>query len=682
VNDVVLDGTSLTLQELVDVARDRRRVRVGDAASRQVRRCRAVVELLLRHDAKVYGLTTGFGKLRNVVIEQRDSVRLQENLLRSHAAGVGQPFPEDVVRGAILLRANTLCRGNSGVRLAVIQACIDLLNDDVYPYIPQQGSVGASGDLAPLSHLGLVLMGDPHGRVFGGVGDRTGAPVVTHPRDEDFEGLPENLGAAARDAGWRFRPLVLQAKEGLGINNGTQFMTALGALICHDTERTLRLTELSAAMSLEANRGIRGAFDPRIHRARPQSHQEACATRIIGYCDQSEILDLYLNSARLGRARHHLAEARRFLAHAARQAAVQGVRLNALEQVQASAVALEQRIDALIPLGDGRIEQWSALPPTEQIPLLQRRTRPVRQAIGELLQTVTRSTFYRDAAVAKAETELLRAQSQLALAVPDAPIVQDDYSFRCFPQVLACAYRALKHVSEVVRVEANSATDNPLLFPPEPPDGFESMSPAAYAEWLEQDPDACQACVIGGGNFHGEPVAIAMDYLAIAVAEVGNITERRIAHLVDDNHSRGLPPFLVGKSGLNSGLMIPQYTAASLVSENKVLCHPASVDSVPTCGNTEDHVSMGTIAARKCANVLENVRQILAIELLCASQGLSFRAPLRPGRPLREAVQVIRGAGVTIVEEDRVIYPDMRTLRALQDAPELLACVGNGPQDR
>ncbi len=680
-SDLLIDGYTLSIEDIVQVARERRRVRVHPKAAAQVQRCRALVDVLLAHDVKVYGLTTGFGKLRDVVIARQDSVRLQENLLRSHAAGVGIPFAEDTVRAAILLRANTLMRGNSGVRLELIQTVLDLLNDDIYPYIPQQGSVGASGDLAPLSHLGLVLMGDPQGRVFGGLNALGEREMVTHPREDDFVPLGETATQDAEAAGLTFRPIVLQAKEGLGINNGTQFMTGLGALLVHDTHQTLRWTELACALSLEANRGIRGAFDPRIHQARPQSHQEDCARRIISYCAGSQILDFYLNSARVNRALNHLDRASQHLSNAASHAAVEGIQLDSVARAQGAIQALQDRVKALLPTdsnGDSDakgIRDFSAMAPEDQIPKLQQRTRRARQELGSLLQTLTSATFFRDRSVELAESSLVMARSELTKAVPDAPIVQDDYSTRCFPQVLACGYRALDHVREVITVEANAATDNPLLFPPEPPGGFDAMDPQAYKAWLSETPErikACRSAVIGGGNFHGEPVAVAMDYLTLCVAEVGNISERRIAHLVDDNHSRGLPPFLVQGSGLNSGWMIPQYTAASLVSENKVLCHPASADSVPTCGNTEDHVSMGTIAARQCKQVLTNVREIVGIEVLSATQGLIFRQPLLPGLPLQAVVDQLRAKGIEPLLEDRVMYPDMRRMQELMRDSELL----------
>ena len=339
-SDLLIDGYTLSIEDIVQVARERRRVRVHPKAAAQVQRCRALVDVLLAHDVKVYGLTTGFGKLRDVVIARQDSVRLQENLLRSHAAGVGIPFAEDTVRAAILLRANTLMRGNSGVRLELIQTVLDLLNDDIYPYIPQQGSVGASGDLAPLSHLGLVLMGDPQGRVFGGLNALGEREMVTHPREDDFVPLGETATQDAEAAGLTFRPIVLQAKEGLGINNGTQFMTGLGALLVHDTHQTLRWTELACALSLEANRGIRGAFDPRIHQARPQSHQEDCARRIISYCAGSQILDFYLNSARVNRALNHLDRASQHLSNAASNAALEGIQLDSMVCIKSIAKRL------------------------------------------------------------------------------------------------------------------------------------------------------------------------------------------------------------------------------------------------------------------------------------------------------------------------------------------------------
>ncbi len=676
-----LDGHSLTIDDIVGVARHRRRVRIASSAAQRVRRCRVMVEVLLELNQKVYGLNTGFGKLRDIIVPAADTRRLQDNLIRSHACGVGEPFAEDVVRAAILLRANTLCRGNSGVRLAVLEQFIHLLNDDVFPFVPQKGSVGASGDLAPLSHLALVLIGDPEGRVH--PREQVGA-VGRSAASADFRALGELGGAGALcvERDWRFRPVQLEAKEGLALNNGTQFMTAVGALVVYDTFFTLRCGELACAMSLEANRGIRDAFDPRIHNARPQRHQAAVARRVIDHCTGSQILDLYLNSAHLSSARIHLSEAADHLTRVRRTLAARTVEAPAsLRQADRAVARLSQRVQHLIPQADGvadaeQVAAWLERSSREQIAFFHRHTARCRLEISSLIGSLAQATFPQTPATSKCESALVEAQRQLKAAVPDSPYVQDDYSFRCFPQVLACAYRALDHVGEVITVEANSATDNPLLFPPRTGDPA-LAEPEAYRAWLRADPariTACREGVIGGGNFHGEPVAIAMDYLTIAIAEAGNIAERRVAHLIDPALSRGLPAFLIERSGLNSGFMIPQYTAAALVSENKVLAHPASVDSIPTCANSEDHVSMGTIAARQAAEVLGNVRWVLAVELLSAHQALSFRRPLMPGGAIRRVCGLIADAGILHLAEDRVLFRDMERMRALLDDPELWEC--------
>ncbi|HCH65508.1 MAG TPA: hypothetical protein DFR83_22080 [Deltaproteobacteria bacterium] len=349
---------------------------------------------------------------------------------------------------------------------------------------------------------------------------------------------------------------------------------------------------------------------------------------------------------------------------------------------------LAEQLDELIPTVDAHgqrvadpavIIRWSALSPVHQIQHLDQHLQGARQAASALIQTCTQATFPRGDGSAQLEDQLVEVQNQLRKAVPTSPLVQDDYSFRCYPQVAGCAWRALEHVHEIVVVEVNSATDNPLLFPPQPEglsaQDWDLLSPEEYRAWLNDSPeasiDACRQGVIGGGNFHGEPVAIAMDYFTIAMAEVASISERRIAHLVDAHHSRGLPPFLVDDSGLNSGFMIPQYTAASLVSENKVLAHPASVDSIPTCANSEDHVSMGTIAARKAADVVENLRKVVGIELLAGRIAIEFRAPLQPGGPLRTALAWLTARGVEPFSDERTMYPQLDRARSVLDDPDL-----------
>ena len=683
---VVLDGERLSVEEVVEVARHRRRVVLAPEARHRIACCRAMVEVLLDTREKVYGLTTGFGRLRDVAIDIDDVARLQTNLIRSHASGVGDPFPEDVVRAALLLRANTLCRGNSGVRLDTVLQLLAMLNDDVYPFVPRQGSVGASGDLAPLSHLVLVLMGDPGGRYYPRSRRADPTAVVRDPAADEFVALPETgFEAVAAVEGWTFHPVRLEAKEGLALNNGTQVMTGLACLTLYDGFELLRLSELSAAMSHEAHRGVLGAYDPRLHEARPQSHQPDVAARVRGYFEGSEILALFLNTAHLQRAHLALEDASAHLDELEAELRREGVTASdPVREIRGAVAGLVREVEAVVPVQpDGTpdpsaVAAWGRVTQRGQIREFRERLAPLRRLARTLIEKIQHPWFPVRPPTHKAESALVAALDQITRAVPDSPLVQDDYSFRCFPQVQATAERALWHVHEVVQREVNSATDNPLLFPPEPPGGFAAHTPEAYRAWLASSDDTLEACregVVGGGNFHGEPVAVAMDYLAIALAEVGSIAERRVAHLVDDHHSRGLPPFLIRGSGLNSGFMIPQYTAAALVSENKVLAHPASVDSIPTCANTEDHVSMGTIAARKAADVVANVAHVVAIELLAAWQGLSFRKPLRPGHVLRQAVTAIREAGIEPYTDDRVMAPDLARMRQIMRGDALLDLV-------
>lgn len=684
---LTIDGSSLTIEDVVSVARYRRRVQLSKRAKHLVRCCRVMVDVLLDKGEVVYGLTTGFGKLRDVPIPRDKTKLLQTNLIRSHACGVGKPFSEDIVRAAMLLRANTLCRGNSGIRLETLEQLIQMLNDDVFPYVPQKGSVGASGDLAPLAHLTLVLMGDPAGRFYPATRRALGKPVITECNEQDFVGMPspDALEACAARESWTFHPITLEAKEGLALTNGTQFTTAIASLALYDAYFTLRFAELAAAMSLEAQWGVRGAYDARIHMARNHQYQEEAARNVMAYCQGSQILDLYLNSAHLYRARFHLGEAKKYLKRAAAKPKANGaISATPTHQMLEEIDELTECVSRLIPrdkqgqVDAAKIGEWARLPKRQQIKLFKRALAGARQDALHMLQTIEQETFAKILAMHKIRSALVAVVEQLTKAVPDAPIVQDDYSFRCFPQVLGCAYRALWHVAEIVEVEINSATDNPLLFPPEPQSGFESLSIAQYEAWLRGSRERiaqCRDSVIGGGNFHGQPIATAMDYLSIAIAEVASIAERRIAHLVDDNHSRGLPSFLIETSGLNSGFMIPQYTAAALVSENKVLSHPASVDSIPTCANTEDHVSMSTLAARKAADIVHNVRTVVAIEILTAYQGLKFREPLQPGTTIRQVVQTLQEHGVKRYEEDRAMYLDINKVRRLMGEQPLLECL-------
>ncbi len=680
IREVEIDGRNLTFNQVVAVARHGAEVRLSESARRRVACCRVMVDLLIEQNAVVYGLTTGFGKLRDVPIPPKQAARLQLNLLRSHACGVGRPLPEDVARAAVLLRANTLAGGHSGVRPCVIDNLLHLLNDRLYPYIPSQGSVGSSGDLAPLSHLALVLIGDPAGKIYDPEKARPARGFVETSNEEDFVHLPsdiEELERLREAHGWRWNRLDLGPKEGLALNNGTQIMTALGALALADTCHLVQAAELAGAMSLESRLGVMSALAPEIHRVRPVPHQADVAARLRVYTQDSEILGLILNSAYLNRAIQRLSDCADELGMLMRDREVTGEEATALPRRVRRRIT-EEHIPQLRALLEQAKEKYLDVQPSDttrhgtagakargQIVLFNRLMAPIRRGITLSYHEMQRTTF---PPAEKARAFMADTLKDLEAAVPAVPPVQDDYSFRCLPQVLACTHHAVEQVARVLQAEINSATDNPLLFPPQPPDGWESMEAETYGAWLREEPERMLACLDGvqcGGNFHGEPVAQMMDYLAVSVAEVGNIAERRIAHLVDKNMSNGLPGFLIESTGLNSGFMIPQYTAAALVSENKGLCHPASVDSIPTSANTEDHNSMGTIAARKCVKVIENVRTVVAIEIFAAFQALSFRQPFLPGSRIQAMVAALEEHGLRRLEDDRFLQDDILLCRRL-----------------
>jgi histidine ammonia-lyase len=487
-----IDGDSLTLEEIEAVARGTSGpVEVSERAVERMRRSRAVVEDAVAEGRVVYGVTTGFGRLSEVAIPLDHLEELQLNLIRSHACGVGAPLPRAEVRAITLLRANVLAKGYSGVRPELVRLLVELLNRGVHPVIPEQGSVGASGDLAPLSHLALVLVGEGEAEV--------GGEVVAGA---------EALGRVGLE------PIVLRAKEGLALNNGTQVMTGIGALVLTAAERAAATADVAGATSLEGLRGTPTAFDEALQRVRPHPGQVAAAAHLRALLAESEIRESH---------RH----------------------------------------------GD--------------------------------------------------------------------PRVQDAYALRCMPQVHGAARNALGYARGVLETEANSATDNPLIFP-----------------------DLDGGTVLSGGNFHGQPVAQVLDLVAMALTDLASISERRIERLVNPDLS-DLPAFLTRQPGLNSGMMLAQITAAALVSESKTLCMPASVDSIPTGAGKEDHVSMGTTAARKARRVLENLEVVLAIELMCAAQALEFLSPLRPGLGVERAYRLVRER-VAPLERDRVLAPDIATV--------------------
>ncbi len=482
---IILDGNSLNLEDLIKIGKNRAKVKLSDKAIENVNRAREVVDKIVRENRVVYGVTTGFGQFSNVVIDKKDVEELQYNLLRSHAAGVGDYFDKEIARMIMVLRANVLAKAHSGIAIETLNLLIEMINKDIYPLIPQKGSVGASGDLAPLAHLGLILIGEGRAR-FG-----------------DFEGSGKEVFEKAG-----LKPVKLRAKEGLALINGTQVMTAIGAKALYKAINLVKNSDIAASMTLEALKGTKKAFDKRIHEKRAYKGQKDTAENMRKILVESEIMESH----------------------------------------------------------------------------------------------------------------------------KDCGKVQDSYTLRCIPQVHGPVRDTINYVKSMLEIEMNSATDNPMVF-------------------------ADDEELVSGGNFHGESVAFLMDFLRITIAELGNISERRIERLVNPALSE-LPAFLVKEGGLNSGFMLSHVTAAALVSENKVLSHPASVDSIPTSANKEDHVSMGTIGARKTLEVVENVETIIGIEFLTAAQALEFLKPLRPAKPLIPVIEKIRES-IPCWDKDRYMADDI-----------------------
>lgn len=482
-NVLKMDGNHLSIEEVVTIARDGAKIELTSEAIEKVRNSRNMVEQIIKEQRVVYGITTGFGKFSDVMISGDDVSHLQENLIMSHACGMGDPYPAEVVRAMMALRINALAKGFSGIRVETLLHLVELCNRGVHPVIPQQGSLGASGDLAPLAHMVLVMLGRGEAEVNG-----------------------QRLSGKAALAQAGLAPIRLEAKEGLALINGTQAMTAQLCLALYDSRVVMESAEVISAMTVEALRGIPKAFDPQLHLVRPHPGQQESARKLLTHLRGSERT-------------------------------------------------------------------------TDQ---------------GELR-------------------------------------VQDPYSLRCIPQVHGATRDTLEYVWTTVTRECNSVTDNPILF--------------------TETGD-----IISGGNFHGQPMAFAADFLAIAIAELANISERRTERLVNPQLS-GLPGFLTENGGLHSGFMITQYVAASIVSENKVLCHPASVDSIPSSANQEDHVSMGTTAARKLRTVVANTTKVLAIEYLAAAQAIEYGTGAL-GEGTKRAYEHIRKV-IPRLTDDREMHPDL-----------------------
>jgi len=488
--DLVIDGGQLGIDEVVRVARSDASVAIAPAAVEKMEAARRVIDEKVASGETVYGVTTGFGALADVRVPEADVERMQLALLRSHAAGVGAPLDQEIVRAMLLLRARTLSQGYSGVRPVIAERLVDFLNARLHPVVPEQGSVGASGDLAQLAHLSLPLIGEGNAL---------------------FDGRPMSGSSALKKAG--LDAITLSYKEGLSLLNGTEAMLAVGCLVQSDADNLARTADVICAMSVEALLGTDSAFDERLHRIRPHPGQTTCAANLLALLKGSEIV-----------ASHR--------------------------------------------------------------------------------------------------------ESQHA--------VQDAYSVRCAPQVHGAVRDVLSFTRSVFDRELSSVTDNPIVF---------------------ADPSD----VLSGGNFHGEPLGFALDFLAAGLAELGSISERRTDRLLDPAHSAGLPPFLTENAGINSGFMLVQYTQAALVAENRLFSSPATVDTIPTSGTQEDHVSMGWNAALKARRVVANLARILAGELLCATQGIDLRSPMNPAPGTRAAHELVRSI-VPHLDEDRVLGPEIEQL--------------------
>jgi histidine ammonia-lyase len=525
-----IDGENFSLEQLNTVSTNPDiPIKISEKAKTRMRKSREWVDKVQREGSPVvYGINTGFGSKANVSISKEKLKDLQRNLIMSHSTGMGEPLPLAVVRAAMLMRANTLAKGYSGVRVELVETILKMLEKGVIPWIPEQGSLGASGDLAPLSHLALVISKG----VVRDLEEDSGKAFYYNSTSNKWE-IISGI-AAMKKAG--IPRLVLEAKEGLALNNGTQISTAILAIALNEAQQLVKQADIAMAMTFESLEGISRSFRKEIHELRPQPGQLETAENILRLIEGSQFVDRY----------------------------------------------------------------------------------------------------------------------------PEK--VQDAYCLRCHPQVMAGVRSTLEFVEKVVNTEINSTTDNPIIFPD-----------------LKEENKA-----ISGGNFHAQPIAFAGDFLSIVLCEIANISERRIFRLSDRTLNCGLPSFLIENGGLESGLMLAQYTAAAIVSENKTLAHPASIDSIPTCENQEDHVSMAPIAARKATQILENVKKVVALEFLFAAQALDLRikqekksTPLsKMGKGTRQAYQLIRKS-VPFLKEDRTLYPLINTVLELVKSKEILRAVEN-----
>lgn len=483
---VLINSQDLTIEDVVNISRNNYEVVLGETAIEKVKRARSIVDEVVDDEKVSYGITTGFGRFSDVSISKEECRQLQRNLIISHSCGVGNPLSEDIVRAIMVLRVNNLSKGHSGIRMETLNTIIEMINKGVHPIIPEKGSLGASGDLAPLSHMVLTMLGE--------------GEAIYQGEKMDSKDAMEKAGIEVLE--------YLSEKEGLALINGTQVMTAVGLLTAYDAQSLLKTADIACGLTMEALNGITCAMDERVHAVRAHKGQMNTAKNILDLVDGSEM------TSKQGEIR-----------------------------------------------------------------------------------------------------------------------VQDAYSLRCTPQIHGASKDAIEYVINKINIEINSVTDNPIIFPD-------------------------QKDIISGGNFHGQPMALSFDFLGIALSELANVSERRLEKLVNPAINHGLPAFLAQNGGVNSGFMIVQYSAASLVSENKILAHPASVDSIPSSANQEDHVSMGTIAARKSREILENVRKVISMEILGAAQAIDLRGKKQLGRGTEAAYNVVR-EHTSFVAVDRVMYKEI-----------------------
>lgn len=561
---IQLTGNSLNIEQVIEVAFHYQKISISEESLIKVRASEAYIQSQVEQDHIIYGVNTGFGTNASTIIKKEEAFDLQKNLLLSHATGVGKNFSIEIVRAIMLIRLNTLLAGYSGIREETVNLLCELINQKIHPMIPEQGSVGASGDLCPLSHMAITLLGEGYAEV-------------------DGKTLQSKEALAQRN----LSPIQLSYKEGIALSNGTTVMAALGAIGIYESMKLLKISLLSSCLMFEGFGARKQAFDIRLHQVRRHEGQIQIAQWIADYTQNSKYIGM---SAK----------------------------------------------DILCKIPQEILDK---ITDTE-----------VQKELKAIIEGVPRKFSFRLYKYLFPESGLsVWQQWESIFSLAEKKVTpQDSYSIRCTPQVMGASLQAINHAKEVVENELNAVVDNPIIF-------------------LEEDEE--ESAVLSGGNFHGQPLALVLDYLKLSLAEIGNLLERQINKLVDPATNDKLPAFLVDKSGLHSGLMIPQYVAAGLVSENKVLVHPASADSIPTSANQEDHVSMGTIAGRQALEILENVKKITTILMFTSAQAIDIRKEQlakinwehQLGEKTQELYEKVREK-IDYLEEDRFLHEDIKTL--------------------